>query len=95
MFLPILEAFVDIFVFNESLSSSNFSISASPRLANLSVEEAICILLVLRKKQFLRQPSSSSYQWRQRVNMILVVIVMYVFLISLETLSSAIYGWFS
>jgi hypothetical protein len=58
VFLPILEAFVDRFVFNESLSSSNFSISASPRLANLSVEEAICISFVLRKKQFL-SPSAA------------------------------------
>jgi hypothetical protein len=39
------------------------------------VEESICILFVLRKN--LRQPSSLSYQWRQRVNMILVVIVIW------------------
>jgi hypothetical protein len=39
----------------------------------------ICILVVLRKKQFL-SPSAAvvaSYQWRQRVNMILVVIVIW------------------
>ena len=39
----------------------------------------ICILFVLRKKNnslVLRQPSSS-YQWRQRVNMTLVVIVIW------------------
>jgi hypothetical protein len=40
----------------------------------------ICILFVLRKKQFLYSPSAAvvaSYQWRQRVNMILVVIVIW------------------
>jgi hypothetical protein len=42
--------------------------------------EAICILFVkLRKNNslVLRQPLSSSYQWRQRVNIILVVIVIW------------------
>ena len=86
MFLPILEAFVDLFVFKESLSSSNFSISALifrffnfSRLANLSVEEAICILFVLRKKQFLSpsaavavvisMASASQYDSRRHSNM--------------------------
>ena len=78
-FLPILKPFVDLFVFNKSLSSSNFSISASPKLANLSVEEAICILFVLRKKQFLSpsaavvvvisMASASQYDSRRHSNM--------------------------
>jgi hypothetical protein len=46
---------------------------------NSKQTEAICILFVLRENNslFLRQPSSSSYQWRQWVNMILVVIVIW------------------
>ena len=78
MLLPILEAFVDLFVFNESISSSNFLMSASPRLANLSVEEAIYILFVLRKKQFLSpsaavvvvisMASASQYDYRRHSN---------------------------
>jgi hypothetical protein len=42
-------------------------------------KQNICILFVLRKKQLL-SPSAAvvaSYQWRQRVNMILVVIVIW------------------
>jgi hypothetical protein len=77
LILPILEAFVDLFVFNESLSSSNFGISVSPRLANLSVEEAICILFVLRKKKILNpsaavvvaMASASQYDSRRHSNM--------------------------
>ena len=41
-------------------------------LKNSKQTEAICILFVIRKN-----PSSSSYQWRQRVNMILVVVVIW------------------
>jgi hypothetical protein len=61
------------------LSSSNFSISASPRLTNLSVEEAIRILFVLRKKHFLSSSaavvvvismaSASQYISRRHSNM--------------------------
>jgi hypothetical protein len=54
LILPILEAFVDLFVF----TSLYLLISVSPRLAILSVEEAICILFVLRKKQFV-SPSAA------------------------------------
>ena len=75
LILPILEAFVDLFVF----TSLYLLISVSPRLAILSVEEAICILFVLRKKQFvspsaavvvvISMASASQYDSRRHSNM--------------------------
>ena len=49
-------------------------------LKKSKLTEAICILFVKLKKNnswVIRQLLSSSYQWRQRVNMILVVIVIW------------------